>query len=77
MRCVLTSSVLRARSRLGNAQKQQKHDPSPEGAQRVDQARRDLAAAKLEAYIRAVVAAAEPLNDDQVSRLRLLLRGTP
>ncbi len=71
----MTSSVLRARSRLGNEQKRQKHDPTPEGAQRVDQARRDLAAVKLEAYIQRVVDEAPELTAEQKSRLALLLRG--
>jgi len=40
-------------------------------------ARRDLAAARLDDYIRKTVAAAPPLSGDQRNRLTLLLSGTP
>ncbi len=38
-------------------------------------ARRDLAAANIAAYVRKVVDAAPPLTDEQRDRLTLLLRG--
>jgi hypothetical protein len=38
-------------------------------------AKRDLAAANLEAYIKRIVTEAPPLTEDQRSRLALLLRG--
>lgn len=37
--------------------------------------RRDLASAKLEAYVAKVVAEAPPLTPDQINRVSVLLRG--
>lgn len=54
-----------ARNRVGGAARN-----NPE---RVEDARRDLAAAKLEQYITDVVAAAPPLSAEQRERLALLL----
>jgi hypothetical protein len=42
---------------------------------KLTEARRDLAAAKLERHIREAVAAAPPLSDDQKHRLAALLVG--
>ncbi len=67
-------SVTKARSRLANHSKAAKRLPSTAAADRVVEARRDLAAAKLEAYIKAVVEAAPPLTADVLDRLALLLR---
>lgn len=39
-------------------------------------ARRELAAAKLEAYVRSVVDAAPPLSPEQADRIATLLRST-
>ena len=44
-------------------------------ASEIEVATRDLAAAKLEDYIRRTVEAAPPLTEDQRDRLALLLRG--
>ncbi len=52
-----------------------KHNASPE---RIADAKRDLAAANLEAYIERIVAAAPPLTDAQRARLaRILLVDVP
>lgn len=64
----MSREVLSARGRLGYAKKS--GDPSA-----VATARRDLAAAKLEDYISAVVAEAPPLTPAQRDRLALLLQG--
>lgn len=61
-------AVARARARVAVASR--KRD---EGAQL--EARQDLAAAKIEDYIRRTVDAAPPLTSDQRNRLALLLRG--
>jgi hypothetical protein len=68
-------SVPRARSRLAVEAKAAKRKSDPSSKARVAAARRDLAAANLEAYISRVVSAAPPLTDDQRSRLALLLHG--
>jgi hypothetical protein len=70
-------SVTRTRSRLANEVKRAKRDQDDQSEERVADARRELAVAKLEAYIAAVVAAAPPLSEDQKQRLALLLRATP
>ncbi len=70
-------SVTGARSILANEVKRAKRTTDPASQARVADARRELAAAKLEAYIKAVVAACPPLSEDQKQRLRLLLRATP
>lgn len=75
------SEVTRARSVLANEVKRAKRaadrddDPAPWTKQppAVENARRDLAAAKLEAYITAIVAAAPTLSSDQTLRLTALL----
>lgn len=65
------SEVTKARSVLANAVKRERctDDPGPA----VVDARRALAAAKLEAYIRHVVATAPALSKEQRDRLALLL----
>lgn len=68
-------SVTKARAILANNVKRAKRRPTPESETRVVDARRQLAAAKLEAYISAVIDSAPPLSEDQRSRLTLLLRG--
>lgn len=68
------SAVARARSRLANEVKAAKRRPDSD-PDHVTAARRDLAAAKLEDYIRRVVAAAPELSLEQRHRLSALLRG--
>lgn len=67
-------SVSKARSRLAVQSKRHKRLGTSETHATVEAARRELAAAKLESYIAAVVAAAPPLTDEQRSRLMRLLR---
>jgi hypothetical protein len=62
----MSSSVLSARGRLGAAQRN--NTPA------VPDARRDLAAAKLEQYVAKVVATAPPLTSAQRDRIAALLR---
>jgi hypothetical protein len=61
-----SSTAQQARSRLASAHR--RHD-DPE---KIDEARRDLAAANIEAYVRKVVDAAPPLTPEQRDRLALL-----
>ena len=68
-------SVARARSRLANEVKRAKRKPEPTSTERLSEARRDLAAAKLDAYISAVVAQAGPLTPEQKAKLVVLLQG--
>jgi hypothetical protein len=68
-------SVTKARATLANDVKRAKRRPGPESDARVTDARRDLAAAKLAAYITAVVEDAPDLTADQRSRLMVLLNG--
>lgn len=63
----MPSPVLTARSNLGNATRRK--DPAA-----IEQARRDLAAAKLEDYVQRTVADAPPLTDDQLKRITAMLR---
>lgn len=55
----MSDSVFQARGRLGVASR--RGDPAA-----IETARRDLAAAKLEAYIRKVLAGSPPLTPEQV-----------
>jgi len=48
----------------------------PDDTESITALRRDLAAQRLEDYIKATVAAAPPLTADQKTRLALLLRPT-
>lgn len=69
-------STLQARSRLGNATKSARAaGKPPESDEGVREARRDLAAAKLEQHISAIVATAPPLTPAQRAKLAALLRG--
>ncbi len=63
-------SVTKARSRVANTAKNH-----PTDVEAITEARRDLAVAKIEAYVKRVVDAAPPLTDEQRDRLALLLRG--
>ena len=63
----MSAQTLSARGRLGYAKKS--GDPAAVAA-----AKRDLAAAKLEDYITAVVAGAPPLTPAQVDRIVTILR---
>jgi len=62
-----------AHSRVANLAKKAKKDPAAKAP--LEQARRDLAAAKLAAYIAEVVEAAPSLDAATRDRLALLLRG--
>ncbi len=68
-------SLSEKRSAVGNAAKRDKSQPDVERKAALDEARRELAAAKLEDHIRAVVAAAPPLTSEMQDRLTVLLRG--
>ena len=68
-------SVAKARSRVAVEVKKSKSQDSSEQRERVQQARAELAEAKLEQYIQRVVAEAGPLSQEQVSRLKALLHG--
>lgn len=60
------SEVLKARSLLGNATRRGDDEATNE-------ARRDLAAAKIAAYVEKVVADAPPLTDEQRDRLSSII----
>lgn len=62
----MSNNVVAARGALGAASR---HHP-----EEVEAARRNLAAAKLEQYITAVVAKAPPLTDEQAAKISALLR---
>lgn len=68
-------SVARSRSGVGNAAKHYKSRPSAETKAALDEARRELAAAKLEAAIKTAVDAAPPLHPETLGRLAVLLQG--
>lgn len=65
----MSAPVLKARSDLGNAVR--RRDP-----EQIAEARRTLAAAKLEAYVSRVLAEAPPLTPAQSSRIASMLRGS-
>ncbi len=67
-------SVSTARSRVAHESKKQKQSGKVEPTPALVEARRDLAAAKLEAYIQRVVDEAPELTAEQKSRLALLLK---
>lgn len=62
------SPIIKARSRVGVATR--RADPAA-----IESARRDLAAAKLEAYVAKVVAEAPPLTPEQSRLIAALLNG--
>ncbi len=68
-------SVAKARSRVAVATKKHKNKPNDSSSLVLQEARRDLAAAKLEAYIQRVVDESPRLSPEQRDRLALLLRG--
>ncbi len=68
-------SLSEKRSAVGNAAKRYKSQVDTTRKAALDDARRQLAAAKLEEHIRAVVAAAPPLTSEMQDRLTVLLRG--
>ncbi len=71
---MLTEQRLRARSRVGNLSKKAKQRPDdPAVLAELQQARRDYAAAALEAHIKALVDSAPPLTPEQRDRLAVLL----
>lgn len=63
----MPKNVIQARSALGNATRSGDSD-------KISDARRDLAAAKLEAFIEKTIAEAPPLSAEQLDRLAVLLR---
>jgi hypothetical protein len=67
---VSSLSVNQARARRAGLSRGQHPDP-----ERIRAAKRDLEAAKLEAYVQRVVAEAPPLTQEQASRIAGLLRG--
>jgi hypothetical protein len=70
-------SVNKARSVLAIESKKSKAAGIGADAKPVEDARRVLAAAKIEQYIERVVAEAPPLTPEQLDRLALLFRETP
>ncbi len=68
-------SLSQRRSEVGNAAKRYKSHPDAQRRRALDEARRDLAVAKLEAYIQRVVDESPRLSPEQRDRLALLLRG--
>jgi hypothetical protein len=64
--------ISQARSRLALASRRKGHDP-----QAIEDARRDLAAAKIAAYVARSVASAPKLTREQRARLVTLLSATP
>lgn len=71
------NTVAVAKSRLAVEAKRAKRSGLPQSDQRVRDAQRDLAAAKLEAFIRDVVKAAPELTVEQRLRLQALLAMAP
>jgi len=65
------SIAQQARNRLGGHARQAKNPAQ------VEEAQRELAAARLEQHIKQVVDGMPPLTDDQLSRLAVLLRNRP
>lgn len=68
-------SVAKARSRVANLSRTVKNRPSEAAAEQIAVARRDLAAANLEAYIQTVVSNCPKLTPEQASRLSGLING--
>lgn len=69
-------SVLSARSHLANEVKKAKASGETAGqSSAVQTARQELAAAKIAAYVKRVVAEAPPLTDEQRARLACLFAG--
>lgn len=66
----MSAEVLSARARLGVAARRRDHAA-------VDDARRDLAAAKLVEHAKAVVDSAPPLTEAQRNRIYQILHGAP
>ncbi len=71
----MSVSLSKQRSQVGNAGKQHKRAPSPETRAALDEARRDLAAAKLESYVAEVLATAPELSASQKAAIGALLQG--
>ncbi|WP_273733367.1 hypothetical protein [Mycolicibacterium septicum] len=65
----MASRALDARNKLASTARHHSDDPS-----KIDDARRDLAEAKIADYVERVLAAAPPLTDEQRVRLAELLR---
>lgn len=69
-------SVLKARSRLANEVKRARR-AGDQDSSAVNDARRELAEAKLAAYIEQVLADCPPLSPEVRSKLAVLLKGCP
>ncbi len=67
-------SVYKARSRVANEVKKCKASGSDPQSPQVQDARRDLAEAKLQAYIERMVASGPQLSPEQRDRLAVLLQ---
>lgn len=66
----MSTEVLKARSRLATLSRRSVAASSDQ----IDDARRDLAEAKIVNYVEKIVAAAPPLSDEQRDRIAALLR---
>lgn len=74
----MSGSWAQERSRVANATKKARRAGlRPEDSPAVEDARRDLAAARLEAVVRSIVDAAPPLSQEQRSHLAALFHGDP
>lgn len=71
----MSESVSKARSRVAHESKKQKKSGQVEAAPSLIEARRDLAAAKLEAYVTRLVDQSPALSPEQQSAIALILRG--
>ena len=69
----MTDPVLSARAAVAVASRRSRGGTADPAA--IANARRELAAAKLERYVREVVAAAPPLTTEQRSRIAAILTG--
>ena len=69
------SEVGRAKSRVALAEKKSKRAPGVASAAAVQEARRDLAAAKLEKFIAEVLATAPELSESQKEALSAIFQG--
>ena len=70
----MSSSWTRERSKIGVIAREIKRGERPADDPALDEAKRGLAAARLEAYIEKVLASAPPLSDEQRCKLAELLR---
>jgi hypothetical protein len=69
----LMSAITNTRSRVAVAARRHKKKPSEGTAEALATARKDLAAAKIEAYVARVIADSGPLTDEQRAKLAVVL----